>query len=180
MKHIMISIKPEYVCKILNKEKLLEIRKSIPKEVLNGEECLVEIYCTKGKPYLYRVNDDNEFELSNKIRPEEDCYAKFYEDCYVKYYDALSGKVVARFTLNKYDTIERDLNDWLPKNRYETTEQQLKNSCLIEERFWEYGKGKTLYAWHIDNLEIYDTPKELSEFGLKRPFQSWGYLKDEN
>lgn len=174
MKHIMTSIKPEYVCKILNKEKLLEIRKSIPKEFLNGEECLVEIYCTKRKPYVYRIDDDDEFELDNKLRYIED------SDMFVKEYNALNGKVVAEFILNKYDTIERDLNDWLPKNRYETTEQQLKNSCLIEEKFWEYGKGKTLYAWHIDNLEIYDKPKSLEEFGVKRPFQSWGYLKDEN
>ena len=27
-----------------------------------------------------------------------------------------------------------------------------------------YGKGKTLYGWHISELKIYDKPKELSEF----------------
>ena len=28
--------------------------------------------------------------------------------------------------------------------------------------------GKTGYAWHIDNLEIFDKPKEISEFWNKR------------
>lgn len=27
-----------------------------------------------------------------------------------------------------------------------------------------YGKGKTLYGWHISDLKIYDTPKTLAEF----------------
>ncbi len=31
--------------------------------------------------------------------------------------------------------------------------------------------------WHISNLKIYDKPKELSEFGLKRPPQSWQYIE---
>lgn len=55
---------------------------------------------------------------------------------------------------------------------------------------WElhdYGKGKTLYGWHISDLKIYDKPRELSEFGkvgfghevpLKRPPQSWMYIED--
>ena len=53
-----------------------------------------------------------------------------------------------------------------------------------------YAKGKTLYGWHISDLRIYDTPKELSEFTglrdakfgaapyeIKRPPQSWCYVE---
>lgn len=67
---------------------------------------------------------------------------------------------------------------------------------------WElhdYGKGKTLYGWHISELKIYDKPKGLSEFrtpknphrignshswildGYKkitRPPQSWMHVED--
>ena len=50
MKAIMISIKPEWVCKILNGEKTIEIRKTMPKCKL---PCKVYIYCTKGKK-LYK------------------------------------------------------------------------------------------------------------------------------
>jgi len=42
----------------------------------------------------------------------------------------------------------------------------------------DYAKGKTLYAWHISDLVIYDKPKELSEFGLTRPSQSWCYVEE--
>lgn len=39
-----------------------------------------------------------------------------------------------------------------------------KQSCLTLEEIWEYAKGKTVYGWRIAELEIYDKPKELSEF----------------
>lgn len=40
-----------------------------------------------------------------------------------------------------------------------------KLSCLSFDELIAYqGKRKTLYGWHINDLKIYDTPKELSEF----------------
>lgn len=35
---------------------------------------------------------------------------------------------------------------------------------LVDGALWDYGKGATLYGWHISKLEIYDTPKKLSKF----------------
>ena len=148
----MISIQPQWVSKILNKEKLVEIRKTMPKCEL---PCKVYIYCTKQKR-------KNEFitksEMFGWIMGRE---TTFYNRA--KEYDA-NGKVVAEFTLNKVDTLERDLNDWLPKNRYDISNDLLKNINLNQEQLWNYGQGKILYAWHIDDLKIYDKPKELSEF----------------
>lgn len=166
MKAIMISIQPQWVSKILNKEKLVEIRKTMPKCEL---PCKVYIYCTKGKK-LYK------------------CVSNFDEDL-------LNGKVVAEFTLNKVDILERDLNDWLPKNRYDISNELLKNINLNQEQLWNYGQGKTLYAWYIDDLKVYDKPKELSEFSsiskrmkgkesrfsshlLQRPPMSWCYVEE--
>lgn len=33
-----------------------------------------------------------------------------------------------------------------------------------------------LYGWHISDLNIYDEPKALRDFGLKRAPQSWQYV----
>lgn len=55
-------------------------------------------------------------------------------------------------------------------------------SCLSLEQIFSYLGYKNGYGWHISDLKIYDTPKELSEFRnlqgqtIKRPFQSWGYV----
>ena len=209
MREIMISIQPQFVEKILNGEKTIEIRKTMPKCEL---PCKVYIYCTKSKPYLYRIDDDNNFELTNKLR--------FEEDCFVKDYDAQNSKVVAEFTLNKiqeyefelwdrntfesiglvyYDceTGEREVNVFETDNEIEYT-LFAKKSCLNLPQLRKYlGQGiSTCYAWHIDNLKIYDKPKELSEFThnvpdyrngvvmyplkkepLKRPPQSWCYVE---
>ena len=160
----MISIQPQYVEKILNGEKTIEIRKIMPKCEL---PCKVYIYCTKGKK-LYK------------------CVSNFDEDL-------LNGKVVAEFILNKVDTLERDLNDWLPKNRYDVSNELLKDINLNQNELWNYGQGKILYAWHIDDLKIYDKPKYLSDFTriiddssgfwhychrekVTRPPQSWMFV----
>lgn len=62
---------------------------------------------------------------------------------------------------------------------------------LVDGALWDYGKGATLYGCHISKLQIYDTPKPLSEFKglrktkfgyapveIKRPPQSWCYVEE--
>lgn len=166
MKSILISIKPEYVEKILNGEKTIEIRKTKPNIEL---PCKVYIYCTKGKPYLYRVNDDNKFELTNKLRFQD-------SSCFVKDYNAQNGKVVAEFTLNKIDIIEICDPDVLVNEKIVDVMEYKKQTCLSFDNFIDYigygddhdGWGNKEwdigYSWHIDGLKIYDKPKELSEF----------------
>ena len=163
-KAIMISIQPQYVEKILNGEKTIEIRKTMPKCEL---PCKVYIYCT----------------MSNK---QENRKPHSWEVVWLK-------RVVAEFTLNKVDTLERDLNDWLPKNRYDVSNELLKDINSNQNELWNYGQGKTLYAWHINDLKIYDKPKELSDFTriidnssgfwhychrekVTRPPQSWMFV----
>lgn len=190
MKQIMISIKPEWVEKILRGEKVLEIRKSIPQCVLNGEECIVEIYCTKDPKHLVAP-----------FRFVEGWFYKVYDDktsysngCTSNMGETINGKVVAEFILNKITTHKKNYIDVEDNLCYNFLTEDVKKAgfyigkddietinslCDFDEFVEKYGQGKPLYAWHIENLHIYDKPKELAEFGLKRPFQSWGYLKDE-
>ena len=154
MKHIMISIKPEYVDAIIKGYKTLEVRKTHP-----NEACIVEIYETKSKwlkPYYNSITGKTH-----------------YIECFGR------GKVVAQWFLEQVYTLERDLNDWLPKSRYDITKYQLEQTTLSEEKLWSYGQGKTLYAWEIFDLKTYKTPKSISDFGLKRPPQSWQYIKEQ-
>ena len=101
------------------------------------------------------------------------------------------GKVVAEFTLNEIECFTTDY-----RKNIEQTERISKDSCVSMLNLIEYEYGKPcLYAWHIDNLKIYDEPKELSEFTspdyfpdekprfyfptpLRRPPQSWCYMDD--
>jgi len=147
MKSILISIRPKWVAKILKREKTIEIRKTAPKCELPIE---VYIYCTKG---------DYIGHLSNR---------------YV-------GKVVAKFTLNKIENFINGMNelerewDGKPDDEYDyfAYEKALEKACLTYEEADEYCPDKSFYAWHISDLQIFDEPKEISEF--KDDFQSGVY-----
>lgn len=150
MSAIMISIRPEWVEKILNHSKTIEIRKTEPKIEL---PCKVYIYCTKN---------------NGKGMGEY----PFYQFCDNKLND-LNGKVVAEFTLNKITTHLHNFIDCEEQESYNFYIEDVKNAGVnteiddlldFDEFVEEYGKGKPLYAWHIDDLKIYDKPKELGEF----------------
>lgn len=171
-KSILISINPEFVEKILNHTKTIEIRKTKPKCEL---PCKVYIYCTMGKNTIVYVERKGEKDWYGNIAKNTMIVTRPKYD-YMNYTNETLGKVIAEFMLNKVDTLERDLNDWLPKNRYDVSNDLLKDINSNQEQLWNYGQGKTLYAWHIDNLKIYDKPKELDEFyGAKEcPYKDWG------
>lgn len=180
MKSILLSVRPEWVAKILNGKKTLEIRKTAPKCDLPIE---VYIYCTK------------------TIKPLSDYgWGEFTFDDLPKL-----GKVVAKFTLKKIERIYiRDSDKGIfdePDYEIETNglspQELCKGSCLTQEEIYDYMVNGSGYAWHISDLQIFDEPKELSDFmvldetiynyptgtiertykPIKRPFQSWGYVE---
>lgn len=188
-KAILISIKPEWCEKILNGEKTIEIRKTMPK---CGFPIDVYIYCTKAEPYLYGCFGENEtgggFGYTTSYCPTED-------ENTLDRTENLNGKVVAKFTLNKAEKISccavpyKKANNLGYEGFIDNGVYQLENDDgLVFERdnigietmlknddfekmqlkprdIYNYlgGYGK-FYSWHIDNLEIFDKPKELSEF----------------
>lgn len=140
-KAILISIKPKWVAKILNGEKTIEIRKSIPKCNLPID---VYIYCTKDKKYADLINRGG----------------------------FLTGMVVAKFALNKTKEIRFD-NKEIQKQA-SLTEEELFDYLFIDEPYHEdMHKG---YAWFIDNLEIFDKPKEIGEFKYYKKFSEMDYM----
>lgn len=147
MKAIMMSIKPRHNKNICNHIKWWEIRKLFPLDY----EGWVYIYNTKDTKHGYLttayVGDKLEFILS---------FSKHY-----KYY----GKVIGRFWCDKVEEIKLNLaTRFFTKSMNE--EELLKQSCLTSKELENYlwsniccGK-----AIHITKLEIFDKPKELSEF----------------
>ena len=192
MKQILISIKPEWVAKILNGDKTIEIRKTMPKTEL---PCKVYIYCTKEKSYMDRlVQNHNGFYFTVRELVENDA------DDYGLYYDVAgrNGEVIAEFNLNKVEKIKFDtpmnFNSFNGGFGFTDTRYNfnLNKSCLTENELFEYlGEPTQIkgeyhltyelngYAWHIEDLVIYDTLKELSEFGLTKAPQSYQYIKEE-
>nr|DAI47382.1 MAG TPA: hypothetical protein [Caudoviricetes sp.] len=98
------------------------------------------------------------------------------------------GKVIGEFICDRVETIKAETE---PYGIYDVDDDFVAQTRLVDGALWDYGKGATLYGWHISKLEIYDTPKPLSEFKglrktkfgyapveIKRPPQSWCYVEE--
>ena len=171
MNKILISIKPEWVSKILNEEKVVEIRKTAPKCDLPIE---VYIYCTKAVPAAGWMFDD-------RIGKWVCLIAKNGEE---KYLDGpiLNGKVVAKFTLREVTEYINACNVTKDSGyMFGDTEREgiYEKACFSEEDIESYCPDESFYAWHISDLVIFNKPRELSELGVKRAPQSWQYLEGD-
>ena len=153
-KAVLISIRPEWVKKILTGEKTLEVRRNRPKLETPFK---VYIYCTSGRP-----------DLNVPISPERlmrdylDTGSMRSLNCPLG-----NGKVIGEFACDRIAPI-------VPATElygiYDVDDDFVAQTGLVNGALWDYGKGATLYGWHISNLKIYDTPKELSKFS--RPFEN--------
>lgn len=181
-KAVLISIRPEWVEKIANGEKTLEVRKNRPKLEMPFK---VYIYCTNQKniilwnaqSYIY-VDDHNH---------------NAFDRCW-------NGSVVGEFVCDRIDTINPATE---PYGIYDVDDDFVTQTGLVDGALWDYGKGATLYGWHISNLKIYDMPKPLYRFKpwnreckyndlgiaipkcgecqdciVKKPPQSWCYVEE--
>lgn len=176
---VLISIRPEWCEKIVGGEKTIEVRKTRPKLETPFK---MYIYCTSGRP-----------DLNIPISPE-----RLMQD----YLDTGSmqslncplgnGKVIGEFVCDTYVADKTFGHDALFNAA----------ACMSEPDVVAYSAGTPLYGWHISNLKIYDTPKELSKFSrpfencigktcdefgcalcengghIKRPPQSWCYVEE--
>ena len=159
-KAALISIRPKWVEKIVNGEKTIEVRKTRPK-LETPFKCY--IYCTMDHPYI-SVSCAELDKLNYRTNTVGRC----------------NGKVIGEFTCDR-------IYELAPLNH--APDDVEKQACLTREEIVNYLKG-TGYGWHISELRIYDTPRELSEFtGLRtfkggfelrkidRPPQSWSYVE---
>jgi len=176
-KQLMISIKPEHAVNILNGKKTLELRTWLPKDIdkIIAEHggLWVNVVITKGKR-LSVVHDDENGKTyyylnSNWGRSlNQDIPFKFWFDEYYTYHHDNHG--VGLYTdVAEYNIIYDDLDEL----------------CLDYREVENYGQGKHLYAWHIKKLEIFDKPKDLSEFYVVNPDVSnigafgWAFSEEE-
>ena len=163
MTAIMKSVSPRICEKVANGDCTILVSKTAPKcEV--PFKCY--IYCTSAKPYLYKeANPPFELFLDSELYK-----GKGYDD------RLFSSKVIGEFICDKVDKIIPLQHTYynyigLPIANvieYGIWNDDLAQMCLKKKEIDNYGKGKTLYGWHISDLKIYDRPKELSEFKKTR------------
>lgn len=145
MKSVLISIRPKWVEKIASGEKTIEVRKSAPKEL----PFKAYIYCTR---IIDKKHCRDEFDIGI-WKGNEHIIGEFICDKVDEY--------------NFHEGLTEFNSMGLPSRIYGSYlifADEYKSMCLSYDEVKNYGKGKTLYGWHISNLKIYDKPKQLNEF----------------
>ena len=108
-----------------------------------------------------------------KSRPKQETPFKVYIYCTKdkKDFGVAQGKVIGEFLCLMIEDYQYIRSDYIE-------EEGLLCSwaCLDRYELHSYLKGAVPYAWYISRLVIYDTPKELSEFGKTKAPQSWCYI----
>ena len=174
---IIISIRPEWAAKILNGDKTIEVRKglalynALKKAEERGEEVEFLMYVTKGK-HLFSPDGYNEHWWVQRLYGAVTPY---------------NGKIVARFKA-KAEVIKhkcsRNYDDWCGYYIDRGIKEPIREielgalSCLYHNQLDNYLKDGEGTALHIEDLEIFDKPKTLADYGLKRAPQSWCYAKE--
>ncbi len=143
---VLISIKPEWVKEIIKGNKTIEVRKSIPKLRCPFK---VYIYCSKNQYPIDCIRMQN-----GRI--------EFYEPEKLNIGTPINGNVIGEFMCN--EVIEWTRDDY-GTNCYDISDDDFEATCItLMDDFWEYGKGKTLYGWRINDLKIYDKPIPVTKF----------------
>ncbi len=137
-KAVLLSIQPKWCELIANGKKTVEVRKSKP-TLKTPFKCY--IYETKGVCEVPQFID---------------------EDGHTSYRGR--GQVIGEFVCYYIDEFQVFNNGAVQNWNYYDLE---KSGLTYEEIATYIGRDNIGYIWHISELKIYDTPKELSEF--KRP-----------
>ena len=166
-KATLISIRPQWVGKILNGIKKDEIRKgttigkAINKLIAEQGVAPMLIYCTKDTSKGYLV-EEKQYKDYSKIEYELETTNEIKG---VNANRILNGKVVARFNATAEEISYNYRSDFTSVYTDTlNTEDLEKQACLTRHEFAKYLKGDYGYAIHINDLEIFDKPKEISEF----------------
>ena len=162
MNSVLLSVRPQWCELIANGKKTIEVRKTRPK-LETPFKCY--IYQTKPKDRLITIMRDGD-ENYGEIYHGKPVFIKTYGE---DYWTGRNQKVIGEFVCDHITNLFTNSRFWLDEKAVEQT-------CLTGEQIREYANGKDAYGWHISALQIYDKPRELGEFGLTRPFQSWGYV----
>ena len=144
MKSVLIAIRPQWVEKIASGQKTIEVRKTAPKEV-------------PFKAYIYESRNGGH--RCKHCNEKDSCYS--YAPKNVGCYNGM-GKVIGEFICDNVERLEEHIEQG---GLYYILSDTFNEQAQLDN--WElhdYGKGKTLYGWHISDLKIYDKPRELSEF----------------
>ena len=149
-KAVLISIRPKWCDKIASGEKTIEVRKTKPK-LKTPFKCY--IYCTQSGIALGALGKHG------KVIGEFTCdWIKSFDSAYSE----------CAFAVSPSGSV-------MPMHETKALELCQKDGCLSDDDVLSYfgDEDWKAYFWHIADLRIYDTPRELGELTQTCPNSSY-------
>lgn len=177
MKKLIITIKPQHLCNILNGIKTIEARKNknlanaVKKLIAENGECHIKCACSKS----------TEFDLDNDGR-EWFCWdKKSHHYPFKNLHDYYNGNIVCEIVVDKVEDIEKVETAYINGKSYTSYELKHMNegtlcnrACLKWSELWDYFyNAKTRYALHIKSAIPYEKPQEN-----KRVIQNFAWVEE--
>lgn len=156
MKSVLISIQPKWCELIANGKKTIEAHKTRPK------------IDAPFKCYIYKTKKRI---LRDITRKGEEIYGGWDEIAdktrIISCPDLYGGKVIGEFVCDRIDDFSEWQFDYPALLRHINALTGFAGDYGYFDKY--LGGKKKGYGWHISNLKIYDTPKELGEFCRRLP-----------
>lgn len=151
---VLLSIQPEWCSRIFSGYKTVEIRKTRPVSLKEPFKCY--IYCTKGTKFFCWKAVDH----------------LYFDDGSHNLFDRRAdGMVVGEFICDdirrigpEYCAVKEDIESAISGSLL--TVPQVKDYAGWKSGM-SYADLKDLYAWHITELKMYETPLDLAAFHLR-------------
>ena len=156
MKSVLISIRPQWVEKIFNGSKTIEVRRTFPRQLE-----------TPFKVFVY----ETKAQFVKSIRGA--CTTFGYG----------RGKVIGSFVCDRIICCQAYYDDSGKKHLTNLFGVDTSKICLSELEIFDYIIGKDKkdgigWLWHITSPKLFDKPRELGEFGIARAPMSWCYVEE--
>lgn len=163
-KYCFISTRSENAMNILNGNATVLLRKVVLKwvleEVAKGNTVKFLMYVTKAKPFIEWVV----FEDGSK---------SYYEEIRNITEWNVNGRIAASFDVSKIEDVKLELIDksgydedkqvWFETHSLRGNELEVM-SYVSQDEMEKYFTNEVGYALHISNLNVFDKPKELSDY----------------
>lgn len=165
MRAILLTCSPYECYKLLTGDLSILVRKVKP-----NCELPIDVYVyvsNKGDSLITCMGLDYDDKGEIKGHHYSYCLASWLPDFPA---DDLTHKIVAKFTLNKIESLfEYQVDGW--GSEYEISTETLKEKelvkrcCISYDGLHDYCDDiNKLYAWFVDDLVIFDEPKEIHDF----------------
>lgn len=157
MRKVLASLKPYYYYLVGEGIKKIEVRKNTPRASDWNKEVL--FYMSKDVKSFAKIPKEFQEKYRKhfgKVGMQFVCdkIYTYYADDFVGAED-FDGTIIT-------EPKEGEFAYWMPNQ---------EDTCLRYLDIKAYGKGKTLYGWHISDLKIYDKPKPIMQFYKPCPIE---------